>query len=38
MNHNCSICAQMLELFPRREFERAVKYHQAERGARTSWG
>jgi hypothetical protein len=40
MNKVCSIFGQLLKLFPRREFERAVKHHQAERHARgfTSWG
>lgn len=36
----CSIFSQVLKLFSRGEFERAVKEHQAERHARgfTSWG
>ena len=36
----CSIFSQVLKLFPRGEFELAVKKHQAERHARgfTSWG
>ena len=36
----CSIFSQVLKLFPRGEFESAVKKHQAERHARgfTSWG
>ena len=36
----CSIFAQVLKLFSRGEFEKAVKEHQAERHARgfTSWG
>jgi len=36
----CSIFSQVLKLFPRREFEKAVKEHKAERHARgfTSWG
>jgi len=40
MNKVCSIFGQLLKLFPRREFERTVKHHQAERHARgfTSWG
>jgi len=40
MNRVCSIFSQLLQLFPRVEFERAVKDHQAERHARgfTSWG
>jgi len=40
MNRVCSIFSQLLQLFPRAEFERAVKQHQAERHARgfTSWG
>lgn len=40
MNRVCSIFSQMLQLFPRAEFERAVKEHKAERHARgfTSWG
>ena len=40
MNRVCSIFSQLLQLFPRIEFQRAVKKHQAERHARgfTSWG
>jgi hypothetical protein len=40
MNRVCSIFSQLLQLFPRAEFERAVKDHRAERHARgfTSWG
>jgi len=40
MNRVCSIFSQLLQLFPRAEFERAVKNHKAERHARgfTSWG
>jgi len=40
MNRVCSIFCQLLQLFPRVEFERAVKAHKAERHARgfTSWG
>jgi hypothetical protein len=40
MNRVCSIFSQLLQLFPRVEFERAVKAHQTERHARgfTSWG
>jgi len=40
MNRVCSIFSQVLQLFPRAEFERAVKNHKAERHARgfTSWG
>ena len=40
MNRVCSIFCQWLQLFPRVEFERAVKAHKAERHARgfTSWG
>lgn len=40
MNRACSIFSQLLQLFPRIEFQRAVKKHQAERHARgfTSWG
>jgi Domain of unknown function (DUF4372)/Transposase DDE domain len=36
----CSIFSQVLRFFPRREFEKAVKQHKAERHARgfTSWG
>ena len=36
----CSIFSQVLKLFPRGEFEQAVKEHKAERHARgfTSWG
>jgi len=40
MKRFCSIFSQLLQLFPRLEFEQAVKRHQAERGAKgfTSWG
>ena len=40
MNRVCSIFAQLLQLFPRGEFEQAVKKHKAERHARgfTCWG
>jgi hypothetical protein len=40
LNRVCSIFAQMLDLFPRGEFEAAVREHKAERHARgfTSWG
>jgi len=40
MNRVCSIFSQLLQLFPRVEFERAVKEHKAERHARgfSSWG
>ena len=40
MNRVCSIFSQLLQLFPRVEFQRAVKDHKAERHARgfTSWG
>jgi hypothetical protein len=40
MNRVCSIFSQLLQLFPRLEFEAAVKKHRAERHARgfTSWG
>jgi len=40
MRRFCSIFCQLLQLFPRLEFESAVKQHQAERHARgfTSWG
>jgi hypothetical protein len=40
MNRVCSIFSQLLQLFPRLEFEGAVKEHKAERHARgfTSWG
>lgn len=40
MNRVCSIFSQLLQLFPRAEFERAVKDHRAEHHARgfTSWG
>lgn len=40
MNRVCSIFSQLLQLFPRMEFEEAVKKHQAERHARgfTCWG
>ncbi len=34
MNRVCSIFAQMLDLFPRGEFEAAVREHKAERHAR----
>ncbi len=36
----CSIFSQVLKLFSREEFERAVQEHKAERHARgfTSWG
>ena len=36
----CSIFSQVLKLFSRAEFEKAVKEHKAERHARgfTSWG
>ena len=40
MNRVCSIFAQLLQLFPRTEFQQHVKEHKAERHARgfTSWG
>ena len=40
MNRVCSIFSQLLQLFPRSEFELAVRQHQAERGARgfSCWG
>lgn len=40
MNRVCSIFSQLLQLFPRSEFELAVRRHQAERGARgfSCWG
>src|SRR6266571_7623057 len=40
MKRFSSIFSQLLQLFPRLEFEQAVKKHQAERGAKgfTSWG
>src|SRR6266508_687169 len=40
MNRVCSIFSQLLQLFPRIEFEEAVQKHQAERHARgfTCWG
>ena len=40
MNRVCSIFSQLLQLFPRSEFELAVHQHQAERHARgfSSWG
>ena len=40
MNRVCSIFAQLLQLFPRQQFERHVKECEAERHARgfTSWG
>jgi len=39
MNRVCSIFSQLLQLFSRAEFERAVKDHKAERHARgfASW-
>jgi hypothetical protein len=40
MNRVCSIFAQLLQLFPRERFQRAVQKHKAERHARgfTCWG
>lgn len=40
MNRVCSIFSQLLQLFPRTEFELSVRQHKAERHARgfTSWG
>ncbi|HEY6072805.1 MAG TPA: IS4 family transposase [Anaerolineales bacterium] len=40
MNQVCSIFAQLLQLFPRQQFQRAVQQHRAERHARgfTCWG
>jgi hypothetical protein len=40
MNRACSIFSQILQLFPRSEFQDAVKAHSAERHARgfSSWG
>jgi len=40
MKKFCSIFSQLLQLFPRLEFEQSVKKHQADRGAKgfTSWG
>jgi len=40
MSRVCSIFSQLLQLFPRLEFEQAVRKHKAERHARgfTSWG
>jgi len=40
MNVFCSIFSQLLQLFPRIEFQRMVKKHAAERSAKgfTSWG
>ena len=40
MTRFTSIFSQLLQLFPRLEFEQAVKKHKAERGAKgfTSWG
>lgn len=40
MNRVCSIFSQLLQLFPRQEFDLAVRQHQAERHARgfSSWG
>lgn len=39
MKRFCSIFSQLLELFPRVEFEQAVREHKAERHARgfSSW-
>lgn len=40
MNVFCSIFSQLLQLFPRMEFQRMVKKHEAERSAKgfTCWG
>ena len=40
MNRVCSIFSQLLQLFPRAQFQQAVQKHKAERHARgfTSWG
>src|SRR5215467_2579077 len=40
MSRVCSIFSQLLQLFPRLEFEQAVRKHKTERHARgfTSWG
>ena len=40
MNKVCGIFSQVLKLFSRGDFEKAVKEHKAERHARgfTSWG
>lgn len=40
MNRACSIFAQLLQLFPRDQFQQAVQEHHAERNARgfTCWG
>lgn len=40
MNRGCSIFSQLLQLFPRLEFEQLVRQHRAERHARgfTCWG
>ena len=40
MNRVCSIFSQLLQLFPRSQFQAAVQQHQAERHARgfTCWG
>ena len=40
MNRVCSIFSQLLQLFPRTQFQAAVKQHKAERHARgfSSWG
>ena len=40
MNRVCSIFAQLLQLFPRVQFQQAVQKHNAERHARgfTCWG
>ncbi len=40
MSQVCSIFSQLLKLFPRSEFEQAVRQHRGERHARgfTCWG
>ena len=40
MTQVCSVFSQLLQLFPHREFARAVKQHKAERHAKgfTCWG
>ena len=40
MSQVCSIFSQLLKLFPRAEFEQAVRQHRGERHARgfTCWG
>src|SRR5262245_12038788 len=39
VNRFCSVFSQLLQLFPRQEFQKAVDKHRSDRGARdfTSW-